>query len=435
MGNIVAIVGRPNVGKSTLFNRLTQTRQAIIHESSGVTRDRHYGKADWNGVEFSVIDTGGYVSNSEDIFEEEIKKQVRLAIEEADRILFVVDVTTGITEMDEEVANMLRRYEKPVYVVVNKVDNNSRRLDAAEFYALGLDSELYIISSINGSGTGDLLDKLVAEFDDKPEEELEDIPKFAVVGRPNVGKSSFINALIGKERNIVTPIAGTTRDTIHTRYNKFGHDFYLVDTAGLRKKGKVHENIEFYSVMRSVRAIENSDVCILLIDATRGVESQDMNVFHLIHRNGKGMVILVNKWDLIEKETHTAEKFKQEIKEKIAPFTDVPIIFTSALTKQRLLKALETAIEVYENRKRRISTSKLNDFFLPLIENYPPPATKGKYIRIKYVTQLPGVVPSFAFYCNLPQYVKEPYKRFLENKLRQNWNFSGVPVRIFMRKK
>jgi len=435
MGNIVAIVGRPNVGKSTLFNRLTQTRQAIIHESSGVTRDRHYGKSDWNGVEFSVIDTGGYVSNSDDIFEGEIKKQVLLAIEECDRIIFVVDVTTGVTEMDQEVTNLLRRFDKPIYLAVNKVDNNSRRLDATEFYNLGLDSELFLISSINGSGTGELLDKLVEEFDEAEEEVLEDIPKFAVVGRPNVGKSSFINALIDRERNIVTPIAGTTRDTIHTRYNKFGHDFYLIDTAGLRKKAKVHENIEFYSVMRSVRAIENADVCILIIDAERGIEAQDMNIFNLIHRNGKGLVILVNKWDLIEKETQTSEKFKQMIFERIAPFTDVPIIFTSAITKQRLLKGLETAIQVYENRKRRVSTSKLNDEMLPLIENYPPPATKGKYIRIKYITQLPGVVPSFAFYCNLPQYVKDPYKRFLENNIRKKWDFTGVPVRIFMRKK
>lgn len=435
MGNIVAIVGRPNVGKSTLFNRLTQTKQAIIHESSGVTRDRHYGKSDWNGVEFSVIDTGGYVSNSDDIFEEEIKKQVLLAIEECDRIIFVVDVTTGITDMDKEVTNLLRQFDKPVYLAVNKVDNNSRRMDAMEFYSLGLDSELYLISSINGSGTGELLDKLVEEFDDTEEEVFEEIPKFAVVGRPNVGKSSFINALIGKDRNIVTPVAGTTRDTIHTRYNKFGHDFYLVDTAGLRKKSKVHENIEFYSVMRSVRAIENADVCILIIDAERGIEAQDMNIFNLIHRNGKGLVILVNKWDLIKKDTQTSEKFKQMIFERIAPFVDVPIIFTSVITKQRLLKGLETAIQVYENRKRRISTSKLNDEMLPIIENYPPPATKGKYIRIKYITQLPGVVPSFAFYCNLPQYVKDPYKRFLENKIRNKWDFTGVPVRIFMRKK
>ncbi len=435
MGNIVAIVGRPNVGKSTLFNRLTQTKHAIIHESSGVTRDRHYGKADWNGAEFSVIDTGGYVSNSDDIFEEEIKKQVRLAIEEADRIIFVVDVMVGITDMDREVANLLRKYDKPVYVAVNKVDNNSRRLDATEFYALGLESELYLISSINGSGTGEILDKLVEEFDELKAETIEEIPKFAVVGRPNVGKSSFINALIGRGRNIVTDIAGTTRDTIHTRYNKFGHDFYLVDTAGLRKKAKVQENIEFYSVMRSVRAIENADVCILIIDAERGIEAQDMSIFNLIQRNGKGLVILVNKWDLIEKDTHTVKEFKKAIQERIAPFNDVPIIFTSTLTKQRLLKGLEEAIQVYENRKQRVATSKLNEFMLPVVENNPPPALKGKYIRIKYITQLPGYVPSFAFYCNLPQYVKDPYKRFLENKIRENWNFMGVPIRIFMRKK
>jgi GTP-binding protein len=435
MGNIVAIVGRPNVGKSTLFNRLTQSRQAIIHESSGVTRDRHYGKADWNGVEFSVIDTGGYVLNTEDIFEEEIKKQVKLAIEEADRIIFVVDVTTGITEMDTEVAGLLRRFKKTVYLVVNKVDNGQRLLEIHEFYNLGLDSKLYPVSSINGSGTGELLDDLITEFEKKTEEPEEDIPRFAVVGRPNVGKSSLINALIGQDRNIVTEIAGTTRDSIHTRYQQFGHDFYLVDTAGLRKKGKVHENIEFYSVMRSVRAIEEADVCLLMLDATQPVESQDLNIFHLIHRNGKGVVVLVNKWDIIEKDNHSTQEFIKNIHERISPFVDVPIVFTSAITKQRVLKALEEAIQVYENRKQRVPTSKLNEYLLPLIENQPPPATKGKYVRIKYISMIPGVVPSFVFYCNLPQYVKDPYKRFLENKIRGQWNFSGVPIRIFMRKK
>ncbi len=435
MGNIVAIVGRPNVGKSTFFNRLTQTRQAIIHESSGVTRDRHYGKTDWNGVEFSIIDTGGYVSNSDDIFEDEIKKQVILAIEEADRIVFVVDVTTGVVDMDIEVSKVLRQSGKKTYLAVNKVDNNERRMDIHEFYNLGLESELYPISSINGSGTGELLDILVAEFEEKEQEEELDIPKFAVVGRPNVGKSSLINALIGVERNIVTNIAGTTRDSIHTRYQQFGHDFYLVDTAGLRKKGKVHENIEFYSAMRSIRSIENADVCMLMLDATLGIEAQDLSILQLIQSNGKGLVILVNKWDLIEKETNTLKEFTEKIKQRIAPFTNVPILYVSALTKQRVLKSLEEAIQVYQNRKQKVTTSKLNDFLLPIIENMPPPALKGKYVRIKYITMLPAVVPSFAFYCNLPQYVKDPYKRFLENKIRQQWNFEGVPIRIYMRKK
>ncbi len=435
MSNIIAIVGRPNVGKSTLFNRLTQTRDAIIHESSGVTRDRHYGKAYWNGVDFSLIDTGGYVVNSDDIFEEEIRKQAMLAIDEADVILFVVDVLSGITDLDDAVADLLRKTDKKVFTVVNKVDNSERMFDANEFYALGL-GDIYPVSSINGSGTGDLLDKVVEALPKKVEEEEEEnIPKFAIVGRPNVGKSSLINAFIGEDRNIVTPISGTTRDTIHTRYKKFGHDFILVDTAGLRKKGKVTENIEFYSVMRSIRAIESADVCLLMIDATRGIEGQDVNIFHLIEKNRKGVVILVNKWDLIDKEANSTKRYAETIREKIAPFTDVPIIFTSALTKQRVLKALEAAVEVYENRKRRVPTSKLNDYMLEVIDMNNPPAVKGKYIRIKYVTQLPTSSPQFAFYCNLPQYVKEPYKRYLENKLREKYNFTGVPIQIYMRKK
>ncbi len=434
MSNIIAIVGRPNVGKSTLFNRLTQTRDAIIHESSGVTRDRHYGKAYWNGVDFSLIDTGGYVVNSDDIFEEEIRKQAVLAMDEADVILFVVDVLSGITDLDDAVADLLRRSDKKVFLVVNKVDNADRMFDANEFYGLGL-GDIYPVSSINGSGTGDLLDKVVEALPKKTEEEEENIPKFAIVGRPNVGKSSLINAFVGEERNIVTPISGTTRDTIHTRYKKFGHDFILVDTAGLRKKGKVTENIEFYSVMRSIRAIESADVCLLLIDATRGIEGQDVNIFHLIEKNRKGVVILVNKWDLVDKEANSSKRYAEVIREKIAPFTDVPIIFTSALTKQRVFKALEAAVEVYENKKRRVPTSKLNEYMLDVIEVNNPPAVKGKYIRIKYVTQLPTSSPQFAFYCNLPQYVKEPYKRYLENKLREKYNFTGVPVQIYMRKK
>ncbi len=435
MSNIIAIVGRPNVGKSTLFNRLTQTRDAIIHESSGVTRDRHYGKAYWNGVDFSLIDTGGYVVNSDDIFEEEIRKQAMLAMDEADVILFVVDVLSGITDLDDSVADLLRRSDKKVFLVVNKVDNAERMYDANEFYALGL-GDIYSVSSINGSGTGDLLDKVVEALPKKVEDEDEEnIPKFAIVGRPNVGKSSLINAFVGEERNIVTPISGTTRDTIHTRYKKFGYDFILVDTAGLRKKGKVTENIEFYSVMRSIRAIEGADVCLLLIDATRGIEGQDVNIFHLIEKNRKGVVILVNKWDLVDKEANSTKRYAEVIREKIAPFTDVPIIFTSALTKQRVFKALEAAVEVYENKKRRVPTSKLNEYMLDMIEVNNPPAVKGKYIRIKYVTQLPTSSPQFAFYCNLPQYVKEPYKRYLENKLREKYNFTGVPVQIYMRKK
>ncbi len=433
--SIVAIVGRPNVGKSTLFNRLTESRKAIVDEVAGVTRDRQYGKSVWNGLEFSVIDTGGYVLNSDDVFEEEIRKQVTIAIEEADAILFVVDVETGITDMDDAVAGILRRSKKAVLVTVNKVDNSARIMESHEFYSLGL-GDLYCISSINGSGTGDLLDAVVASLPQKAKDETgENIPRFAVVGRPNVGKSSFINALIGIERNIVTDVAGTTRDSILTRYNKFGHDFYLVDTAGLRKKAKVKEDIEFYSVLRSVRTIEESDVCMLLLDATRGVEAQDLSIFNLALRNNKGVVILVNKWDLVEKDNTSVKKFTATIHERIAPFVDVPVIFMSALTKQRIFKALETAVQVFQNRQQKIKTSALNGVMLEAIENYPPPATKGKYIKIKYVTQLPSPTPSFAFFANLPQYVKEPYRRYLENKLRENFNFSGVPIRIFLRKK
>jgi GTP-binding protein len=435
MSNIIAIVGRPNVGKSTLFNRITETRKAIVDEMAGVTRDRQYGKGTWNGVDFSIIDTGGYAVNSEDEFEGEIRKQVMLAIEESDVIVFVVDVESGVTDMDEEVASVLRRSSKKVFVAVNKVDNNMRIIDSHEFYSLGL-GELYCISSMTGSGTGELLDAIVTEFPEKvvdPEEEK--IPHFAIIGRPNVGKSSLINALTGEERNIVTNIAGTTRDSIHTRYTKFGHDFYLVDTAGLRKRTKVKEDVEFYSTMRSIRAIEDSDVCILMLDASRGMEAQDVSIFHLIERNKKGVVILVNKWDLVEKDNSSTNTFIKTIKERIAPFVDVPIVFTSALTKQRILKALETAVEVYENRNRKVKTSELNEVMLEAIEAYPPPSLKGKFVKIKYVTQLPSQTPSFAFFANLPQYVKEPYRRYLENKIRENFNFSGVPVQVFIRKK
>jgi GTP-binding protein len=435
MSNIIAIVGRPNVGKSTLFNRLTESRKAIVDESSGVTRDRQYGKGVWNGIDFSVIDTGGYAVTAEDIFEGEIRKQVMLAIEESDVIVFVVDVENGVTDMDEEVAAVLRRSTKKIFMAVNKVDNNSRIIDSHEFYSLGL-GELYCISSMTGSGTGELLDAIVAEFPkDAPEQTDDNIPHFAIIGRPNVGKSSFINALTGVEGNIVTDIAGTTRDSIHTRYNKFGHDFYLVDTAGLRKRTKVKEDVEFYSTMRSIRAIEDSDVCLLILDATRGMESQDVSIFHLIDRNKKGLVILVNKWDLVEKDNSSTIEFTKTIKERIAPFVDVPILFISALSKQRILKALETAVEVYENRTRKVKTSELNDVMLKAIEAYPPPALKGKFVKIKYVTQLPSKTPSFAFFANLPQYVKEPYRRYLENKIRENFNFAGVPVQIFIRKK
>ena len=435
MSNIIAIVGRPNVGKSTLFNRLTESRKAIVDESSGVTRDRQYGKGVWNGIDFSVIDTGGYAVTAEDIFEGEIRKQVMLAIEESDVIVFVVDVENGVTDMDEEVAAVLRRSTKKVFIAVNKVDNNSRIIDSHEFYSLGL-GELYCISSMTGSGTGELLDAIVEVFPkDAPEQTEDNIPHFAIIGRPNVGKSSFINALTGVEGNIVTDIAGTTRDSIHTRYNKFGHDFYLVDTAGLRKRTKVKEDVEFYSTMRSIRAIEDSDVCLLILDATRGMESQDVSIFHLIDRNKKGLVILVNKWDLVDKDNSSTIEFTKTIKERIAPFVDVPILFISALSKQRILKALETAVEVYENRSRKIKTSELNEVMLKAIEAYPPPAIKGKFVKIKYVVQLPSKTPSFAFFANLPQYVKEPYRRYLENKVRENFNFSGVPVQIFIRKK
>jgi GTP-binding protein len=434
MNNIVAIVGRPNVGKSTIFNRLTQTRQAITDQESGVTRDRHYGKSEWNGKEFSVIDTGGYVDGSDDIFEKEIRKQVELAIDEANVILFLVDAKDGITDLDQSVAQLLRRTEKKVILVANKVDNTQLLNDAVEFYNLGM-GDYIPIASISGSGTGEMLDELVKHFvEDKAEEDL-GIPKFAVIGRPNVGKSSFINALIGKEQNIVTEIAGTTRDSLNTPFNKFGFDFILVDTAGLRKKRNVHENLEFYSVMRSVRAIEHSDVCVLMVDATRGFEAQDQRIFHIADRNKKGVVILVNKWDLVEKDTQTTKEMEEHIRKKIAPFSDVPILFVSALNKQRLLKGLETAIHVYNNRMQKISTSKLNDVMLPLIEKNPPPALKGKYIRIKFCTQLPTSTPTFAFFANLPQYIKDPYKRFIENKLRENFDFSGVPIQIYFRKK
>ena len=434
MANIVAIVGRPNVGKSTFFNRLIQKRQAIVDSISGVTRDRHYGKTDWNGKEFSVIDTGGYIVGSDDIFEGEIRKQVDLAIEEANAILFLVDAQQGVTDMDMTVAKHLRKSDKPVFLVANKVDNGQIMQEAVELYALGM-GDYFCISSINGSGTGELLDELIAKLPDAEAEEDSDLPRFAIVGRPNVGKSSFVNALVGEERNIVTDIAGTTRDSLDTHYTKFGHDFVLVDTAGVRKKKKVSEDLEFYSVMRSIRSIEYSDVCLLLIDATLGFESQDQSIFHLADKNRKGIVILVNKWDLVDKDTHTTKAYEAAIREKIAPFTDVPILFISALTKQRLLKALEIAIKVSEDRKARISTSKLNDVMLPFIEHNPPPATKGKYIRIKFCTQLPTKTPTFAFFANLPQYIKEPYKRYIENKLRESFNFSGIPLQIFFRKK
>jgi len=434
VGNILAIVGRPNVGKSTLFNRLTETRNAIVDAMEGVTRDRQYGKAIWNGYEFSVVDTGGYVNNTDDIFEEEIRKQVLLAIEESDVILFLVDVLSGVTDYDEAIAQLLRKVKKPIFLVVNKVDTTERQYEAHDFYKLGFHN-FYNISSINGSGTGDLLDEIVHSFQKTTEEQTEDLPKFAIVGRPNAGKSSLLNALIGEERHIVTPISGTTRDSIYTRYNKFNYDFYLVDTAGIRKKSKVHEDLEFYSVIRSIRAIESSDVCLIMLDATRGIESQDLSILDLALKNNKGVVILVNKWDLVEKETNTSRDFEKEIRDRIAPFNDVPIIFTSALTKQRIHKVLEDAIEVYKNRSRKISTSELNVVMGKYIEDFPPPATKGKYVHIKYITQLPGKTPTFAFFCNLPQYVKDPYKRYLENKLRESFNFTGTPIRIFMRKK
>ena len=437
MGNLVAIVGRPNVGKSTLFNRLTKTRQAIVNEQAGTTRDRQYGKSEWLGKEFSVVDTGGWVVNSDDVFEEEIRKQVILAIDEADVILFVVDVVNGVTDLDMEVATILRRSKTPVLVVANKTDNNDLQYNAAEFYSLGL-GDPYCISALSGSGTGDLLDLVLSKFKKENDEIIdEEIPRFAVVGRPNAGKSSIVNAFIGEDRNIVTEIAGTTRDSIYTRYNKFGFDFYLVDTAGIRKKNKVSEDLEYYSVIRSIRAIENSDVCILMIDATRGIESQDLNIFSLIQRNQKGLVVVVNKWDLIEDKTAKVMKnYEEAIRNRFAPFSDFPIVFTSALTKQRILKVLELAKEVYQARTTRIPTARLNEELLPLIEAYPPPSNKGKYIKIKYITQWPNTqVPSFVFFANLPQYIKEPYKRFLENKMRERWKLSGTPINLFMRQK
>jgi GTP-binding protein len=437
MSNIVAIVGRPNVGKSTLFNRLTQTRQAIVNEEAGTTRDRQYGKVEWAGQEFSVIDTGGWVLNSEDVFEEEINKQVQIAIEDADVILFLVDVMHGTTDLDEQIADMLRRSKKPVLLVSNKADTFELHSQSAEFYGLGL-GEPFNISAINGSGTGDLLDLVVSKFTKKSNEETEDtILRIAVVGRPNVGKSSLINAFIGEERNIVTDIAGTTRDSIHTLYDKFGLKFYLVDTAGIRKKGKVNEDLEYFSVIRAIRSIENADVCVLMIDATRGIESQDMNIFSLIQKNKRGLVIVVNKWDLVEnKDQQVIKTFENAIRERIAPFTDVPVIFASAITKQRIFKILETANEVYKNRKTKIPTHQLNEILLPVIGKTPPPMYKGKVVKIKYITQLPNTsIPSFVFFCNLPQWVKEPYKRFLENQIRKNWNLTGTPIHVFMREK
>ena len=437
MVNLVAIVGRPNVGKSTLFNRLTKTRQAIVNEQAGTTRDRQYGKSEWLGREFSVVDTGGWVVNSDDIFEEEIRKQVMLAVEEADVILFVVDVMNGVTDLDMEVAGILRRTQKPVLMVANKTDNNELQYNSAEFYSLGL-GDPYCISALSGFGTGDLMDLLVSKFKKDTAEELdEEIPRFAVVGRPNAGKSSIVNAFIGEDRNIVTDIAGTTRDSIYTRYEKFGFDFYLVDTAGIRKKNKVTEDLEYYSVIRSIRSIEGADVCILMIDATRGIESQDLNIFSLIQKNQKGLVVVVNKWDLVEnKDVKVMKTFEEAIRSRFAPFTDFPIVFASALTKQRIFKVLEEAKEVYKARTTRVPTARLNEEMLPLIEAYPPPSTKGKYIKIKYCTQLPNTqVPSFVFFANLPQYVKEPYRRFLENKMRAKWHFSGTPINIYIRQK
>ena len=434
MSAIVAVVGRPNVGKSTFFNRLIKRREAIVDAVSGVTRDRHYGKTDWNGVSFSVIDTGGYLAGSDDSFEKEINKQVALAIDEADAIIFMVNVEEGLTGMDESVAELLRKCRKPILVAVNKVDSNNRRNDMHEFYALGFE-HLYALSSVNGSGTGELLDDLVALLPEKEKQEENPLPRFAVVGRPNAGKSSFINALIGEDRYIVTDIAGTTRDAIDTKYNRFGFEFNLVDTAGIRRKSKVKEDLEFYSVMRSIRAIEHSDVCILMLDATRGFESQDANIFWLSQRNRKGIVILVNKWDLVEKENNTAKQYEAAIRKEIEPFTDVPILFVSALNKQRIYKAIETAVAVYNNRTKRIPTRKLNEVMLPIIENYPPPAIKGKYVKIKFCTQLPTPMPQFAFFANLPQYVKDPYRRFIENKLRENFDFNGVPIDVYFRQK
>jgi GTP-binding protein len=434
MSSIVAIVGRPNVGKSTFFNRLIQRREAIVDSVSGVTRDRHYGKTDWNGRNFSVIDTGGYIIGSDDVFEAEIDKQVELAIGEADAIIFMVDVETGVTPMDEDVAQLLRKVNKPVFLAVNKVDNAKRLENAVEFYSLGL-GEYYPIASTSGSGTGELLDALVDALPEDTREEEAELPRFAVVGRPNAGKSSFINALIGEDRYIVTDIAGTTRDSIDTKYNRFGFEFNLVDTAGIRRKSKVKEDLEFYSVMRSVRAIEHCDVCLIVMDATRGFDGQVQNIFWLAQRNRKGVVILVNKWDLVDKETNTMKEYEAQIRREMEPFTDVPIVFMSVLTKQRIFKAIETAVEVYKNRSKKIKTSELNEVMLPIIESYPPPAYKGKYVKIKFCMQLPTPQPQFAFFCNLPQYVKDPYKRYLENKLREEFDFTGVPVSVYFRKK
>lgn len=432
---IVAIVGRPNVGKSTLFNRLVGMRQAIVDSTAGTTRDRHYGRTDWNGREFSVIDTGGYTVNGDDVFEDEIRRQVMLAIDEADVILFMTEVSTGITDLDMFMANILRRTDKKVILVVNKVDNSEQLYGTPEFFALGL-GEPFAISSMSGSGTGDLMDEIVASLPDDTKSDYEEgLPRITIVGRPNVGKSSMTNALLGQERNIVTPVAGTTRDSIRTRYNKYDMDFYLIDTAGLRKKGKVTEDLEFYSVMRSIRAIESSDVCILMLDASQGIESQDMNIFNLIIRNKKGCVIVVNKWDLIPKDSNTMKQWREAIRSKLAPFSDVPVVFTSVPDKQRILEVLQTAIRVYRSRARRIPTSEFNDYILPIIEETPPPSIKGKYIRIKYAAQLPNPTPVFAFFVNLPQYIKDTYRRFLENKIREHWDFSGVPIQIYFRQK
>jgi GTP-binding protein len=434
MSNIVAIVGRPNVGKSTLFNRLIQRRDAIVDSIAGVTRDRHYGKSDWCGKEFSVIDTGGYITGSEDVFESEIRRQVELALEEATVILFVLDLQAGLTEFDKIIASLLRKTEKPVVYCVNKVDNSMLEYEATEFYGLGIE-KYHTISAVNGSGTGELLDDLTSYMDENPVDDFEDLPKMAIVGRPNAGKSSIVNALFDEERNIVTDVAGTTRDTVNTRFNKFGFDFMLLDTAGLRKKGKTMENLEFYSNMRSIRAIEHADVCMMVVDATRGFEAQDLSIVSLIERNKKGLVVVVNKWDLVEKETYTSRDFELVIRKKLEPFTDFPIVFTSAISKQRILKAFEEGVAVYERRKQKISTSKLNDTMLEIVKNFPPPAVKGKYIKIKFCTQLPTRTPQFAFFANLPQYVKEPYKRFLENKMREHFDFTGAPIEIFFRQK
>ncbi|HQV51061.1 MAG: ribosome biogenesis GTPase Der [Flavobacteriales bacterium] len=434
MGNIVAIVGRPNVGKSTFFNRLIESKEAITDNVAGTTRDRHYGKAEWNGVVFSVIDTGGYISGSDDVFEAEIRKQVNLAIEEADSIIFMVDVKHGVTGMDTAIATMLRKVKKPVILVANKVDENNQQYAAADFYSLGL-GEVFTMASTSGAGTGEVLDAVVKGFTKPTEEEEVDIPKFAIVGKPNVGKSSLVNALLGREQNIVTPVAGTTRDPINTRWNVFGHDVMLLDTAGIRKKQKVDEDIEFYSVIRSIRAIEESDVCLLMIDAQDGIQQQDLHILGIIQKNGKGLVVLVNKWDLIKKDTNTTKEFEAEVKHRMQPFTDVPVLFVAVTEKQRILKAMEIGMQVYEDRKRRISTRKLNDLMLPIIEHQPPAMYKGKQVSIKFVNQLPTVVPSFAFYCNLPQYIKPSYERFLENRLRENYRFTGVPIRLFFRKK